>query len=107
MAPDDTTPTTSEAAETASVPASEPKKQAPKKPELTDVEYRFAGDPEVGAAGVPARDLTYADVDRIVTRRTIPGPGERGLRRGESGFSEARSKITRELTATGKFKKRS
>lgn len=80
-----------------------PKKQS----ESTDVEYRFTGDPEVGMAGVPARDLTYADIDRIITRRTIPNPGARGLHRGEAGFSEARSKVTRELSATGKFKKRS
>jgi hypothetical protein len=78
-----------------------------KAPKLTDVEFKFTGDPEVGARGVPARDLTRADVDRLTTRRTIPEPGARGLHRGESGFSEARAKVAREIAASGKFKKRS
>ena len=99
--PDETT-TTQPAAE--EKPKPEPKKTL----DSADVEYRFAGDnPDQGAAGFPARDLTQADVDRITYRSTIPEPGTRGLRRGESGFSEARAKTTRALMATGKFKKRS
>jgi hypothetical protein len=88
--------------------SAEPAAEAPKPRktlEPNDIELRFRGDPRIGMAGVPARDLRQIDVDRITYRRTIRSG--RGLRRGESGFSEARSKVVRELTATGKFTKRS
>ena len=83
-----------------------PKKER-KAPDPTDVELRFTGDPNVAIRGVPARDLRQVDVDRITYRRTISRPGGRGLHRGQSGFSQARAKVVRELTTTGKFKKRS
>ena len=90
---------------------SKPKKAAARRAPRTrgpaDVEFRFTGDQNVAIAGVPARDLSQADVDRIVYRRTIPEPGARGLRRGESGFAQARVKVVREVMATGKFTKRS
>lgn len=98
------------AAETpAPEPAAKETKKAPARRDRQpdDVELTFSGDPNLALQGTPARDLTQADVDRLATRRTIPGPGERGLRRGEAGFSEARAKVVRELTATGKFTKRS
>jgi hypothetical protein len=92
------TDTTSEA-----TAASEPKKKAP---EDTAVELEFTGNPRVGVAGVPAADLTRAEIDRITYRRTIPEPGTRGLSRGQKGFSEARAKVVRDLVGTGKFEKR-
>jgi hypothetical protein len=71
----------------------------------TDVELRFNGDPTLHMRGVPARDLTRADVDRLVYRRTVPGPGIRGLNRGQRGFQAARNRLVRELLTTGKFEK--
>jgi hypothetical protein len=71
-----------------------------------DVEFSFKGE-EVEMRGVPAADLTQAEVDRLVYRRTIPEPGASGLRRGEAGFSEVRAKVVRELMATGHFTRRS
>jgi hypothetical protein len=82
-------------------------KKAARSLEPTDVEFRFKGDPERVMSGIPATDLTQADVDRMTYRRTIPEPGADGLRRGESGFSEARAKVVREILATGHFTKRS
>lgn len=66
----------------------------------TDLTLRYIG----GAlAGVPQRDLTVAQVDRLVYLRTIPVPGSRGLRRGDRGFPQARGKLVRELTTSGVF----
>lgn len=93
---------------------SETSDEAPKtKPSTTrqlepdDVELKFTGDPDRLIRGVPATDLTQAAIDRLTYRRTIPEPGASGLRRGESGFSEARAKVVRELIASGNFTKRS
>ena len=105
MAPEETS--TATATEAPEPEKSEAKSTSKKTLEPDDVEYRFTGDPQIGVGPFPARDLTQADVDRVTYRRTIPEPGTQGLRRGESGFSEARAKVVRELTATGKFKKRS
>ena len=102
-APETTTPKATPAKKAKSTKAKAPRRA--KGP--TDVEFRFTGDPARGMSDIPARDLTQADVDRITYRRTIPEPGTRGLRRGEAGFSQARAKVVRDLTATGKFTKRS
>jgi len=71
------------------------------------IDLRYTGGPSGSAtvARVPPRDLTTADVDRLVYRRTIPTPGSRGLRRGDDGFPQARAKLTRELTRSGAYAK--
>lgn len=71
----------------------------------TAVEFTFTGDSTVGVRGIPARDLTTADVDRLVYRRTVPEPGRRGLRRGDRGFTKARHEVIADLLGTGKFTK--
>lgn len=116
----DETPTTNaeesspEAPAVAPRPAAAPAKRkrsrksaAPRVRRPDEVEFRFKGEPDAPMRGVPAADLTQADVDRLVYRRTIPAPGVSGLRRGEAGFSEAWAKTVRELVATGHFTRRS
>ena len=71
------------------------------------IDLRYTGGPsgELRLGRVPARDLSTADVDRLVYVRTIPTPGSRGLRRGDDGFPQARAKLTRELTRSGAYAK--
>lgn len=73
----------------------------------SDIELTFHGDPKIVLRGVPARDLTRADIDRLVYLRTVPEPGRRGLYRGDRGFISARNQVIRDLLTTGKFTKES
>jgi hypothetical protein len=100
-------PSPAPAARSTAKPRSKKKSMSRRSLGPNDVEFRFKGDPQRAMRGIPATDLTQAEVDRMVYRRTIPEPGGTGLRRGEAGFSEARAKTVRELMATGHFTKRS
>jgi len=65
----------------------------------TGPELVWIGDGERYVPGVPARDLTSTDIDRIVYRRTC---GKRpdttdGLRPGDPGFDEVRAELVASL----------
>jgi len=105
--PDPEEPTTPAADAATASPA---EVEAPPQPKVDEsappLELAYTGD-ESGTPfvdGVPARDLTSHDVDRLVRRRTSPGPGEAGLLPGEEGFDEARQALVDELTATGIYR---
>ena len=68
-------------------------------------ELTWTGDGTRYVPGVPARDLSDYDIDRIVYRRTA-GTQEgtsSGLQRGGTGFDEYRANVIVELTRDGLY----
>lgn len=65
-----------------------------------EIEYRYVGSGFV--PGIPADDLTAAQVDRLVFIRTTKG-GRRGLRPGDEGFDAALEGVCAKLELSGLY----